>query len=86
LLLQVLLWLGDGGRGRVAELQQATEQQRLENDELKARNAALQAEVEDLREGLDAIEERARNELGLIREGETFYQVVRPPAEDLPRN
>ncbi|MCF6264805.1 MAG: septum formation initiator family protein, partial [Xanthomonadales bacterium] len=63
------------------ELQKSADQQAEENTQLRLRNAALQAEVEDLREGLDAIEERARNELGLIRPGETFYQVVTPPAE-----
>lgn len=82
ILLQVLLWWGDGGRAQVAELQKSADQQALENEQLRLRNAALQAEVEDLREGLDAIEERARNELGLIRPGETFYQVVTPPAEE----
>ncbi len=77
-----MLWWGDGGRGQVAELQKSAKLQATENEELRARNAALQAEVEDLREGLDAIEERARNELGLIREGETFYQVVTPPVDE----
>jgi len=79
--LQALLWWGDGGRAQVVELQKSADQQAIENEKLRLRNAALQAEVEDLREGLDAIEERARNELGLIRPGETFYQVVTPPAE-----
>jgi len=82
ILLQMLLWWGDGGRGQVSELQKSADMQRLENEKLRVRNAALQAEVEDLREGLDAIEERARIELGLIREGETFYQVVTPPADE----
>jgi len=81
ILLQLLLWWGEGGRGQVAELQESAKEQAKENEQLRSRNAALQAEVEDLREGLDAIEERARNELGLIRAGETFYQVVTPPAE-----
>ena len=50
--------------------------QRQENLELRERNAALQAEVTDLRQGLDAIEEHAREDLGMVKEGETFYQVV----------
>ena len=79
----MLLWWGDGGRGQITELQESVALQSQENAALKARNAALQAEVEDLREGLDAIEERARNELGLIREGETFYQVVTPPVDEV---
>ena len=82
LVLQLLLWFGDSGQGRVRALEQAVELQRSENAELAARNAALQAEVEDLRDGLDAIEERARNELGLIREGEVFYQVVTPQIDE----
>lgn len=81
-LLQLLLWFGDNGQGRVSALEQAAELQRGENTELALRNAALQAEVEDLREGLDAIEERARNELGLVREGEVFYQVVTPHVDE----
>lgn len=84
ILLQMLLWWGDGGRGQVSELQQSADVQRQENEQLRARNAALQAEVEDLREGLDAIEERARIELGLIREGEAFYQVVTYLADEAP--
>ncbi len=82
--LQTMLWFGDNGQGRVRSLEQAAELQRDENAELALRNAALQAEVEDLREGLDAIEERARNELGLIREGEVFYQVVTPQIDESP--
>lgn len=82
--LQIMLWFGDNGQGRVRALEQAAELQRGENAELALRNAALQAEVEDLREGLDAIEERARNELGLIREGEVFYQVVTPQVDESP--
>ncbi len=81
-LLQLLFWFGESGQERVRELERAVEMQNEENAELVTRNAALQAEVEDLREGLDAIEERARNELGLIREGEVFYQVVTPQTEE----
>lgn len=76
--LQVQVWRQ---YGRVAELEQRLEQQRDENRELAARNNALAAEVLDLKSGLDAVEERARAELGLIRDGEEFYLVVDP--EDL---
>ena len=55
--------------------------QEEENEMLSARNRELRAEVEDLRERLDAVEERARSELGLIKEGEEFYQVVPAPGE-----
>lgn len=78
LLLQIQVWRQ---YGRVAELERRVETQREENRHLATRNDALDAEVADLRSGLDAVEERARAELGLIREGEEFYLVVEP--EDL---
>ena len=77
-LLQFKLWLGEGGFNEVARLEARVESQRQQNDDLLQRNAELQAEVEDLRERLDAVEERARNELGLIKPEEQFYQVVPP--------
>lgn len=77
-LLQIQVWRQ---YGRVAELEARVETQREENGRLAARNDALGAEVSDLKSGLDAVEERARAELGLIREGEEFYLVVEP--EDL---
>lgn len=76
LLLQHRLWFGDGSLVKVWRLQQALEEQRGEIEQLKARNRALKAEVIDLRQGLEAVEERARTDLGMIKEGETFYQVV----------
>ena len=79
ILLQFKLWLGEGGYTEVKRLETRVEAQRQQNDQLFQRNAELQAEVEDLRERLDAVEERARNELGLIKPGEKFYQVVPPP-------
>ena len=82
IVLQGLLWFGSGGYRDVQRLEQRVEEQRVENEALDQRNRELQAEVEDLRERLDAIEERARSELGLIREDEEFYQVV--PAPDEP--
>ncbi len=81
ILLQFKLWLGEGGFTGVARLEGRVEQQRQKNDDLLQRNAELQAEVEDLRERLDAVEERARNELGLIKPAEQFYQVVPPPPD-----
>ena len=78
-LLQFKLWLGEGGFREVARLETRVEGQRQQNVDLLQRNAELQAEVEDLRERLDAVEERARNELGLIKPAEQFYQVVPPP-------
>ena len=79
IFLQFKLWLGEGGFTEVARLEDRVEQQRKQNDDLLQRNAELQAEVEDLRERLDAVEERARSELGMIKPAEQFYQVVPPP-------
>lgn len=75
-LLQLKLWFGEGGYRDVQRLAVRVEEQALENEELARRNSELQAEVEDLRQGLEAIEERARSELGLVKENEEFYQVV----------
>ena len=75
-LLQLRLWSGDGGIAEIWRLQRAIEAQQREITALKERNAALEAEVKDLREGVAAIEERARSELGLIKKGETFYQAI----------
>ena len=74
--LQYQLWFGDGSLQDVWELHQEVEMQRQQNIELRERNAALQAEVTDLEQGLDAIEEHAREDLGMVKEGETFYQVI----------
>jgi cell division protein FtsB len=74
--LQYRLWFGDGSLQEVWELHREVEAQRDENLQLRERNAALEAEVRDLQEGLDAIEEHAREDLGMVKEGETFYQLV----------
>ena len=75
--LQYPLWVGKGSWTRVWELDRQLEQQRAGTARHKARNDALDAEVRDLKEGSEALEERARMELGMIRKDETFYQVVR---------
>ncbi len=77
-LLQYRLWLSDDGYGGVWRLEEALEAQAAENDRLSERNRALEAEVEDLKSGLDAVEEIARSELGMIRRGETLFQVADP--------
>jgi len=76
ILLQLKMWFGEGGFSDVRRLEQRVEEQAEENETLVLRNRELQAEVEDLRQGLGAVEERARSELGLIKESEEFYQVV----------
>ena len=75
-LLQYPLWLGKGSWLRVWDVDQQVRAQRETNQKLHVRNAALDAEVRDLKQGLDAIEERARSELGMIRQDEIFFQVI----------
>ena len=76
--LQYPLWIGKGGWLRVRELDRGLVEQRAATAKLKARNEARAAEVRDLKEGTDAIEERARFDLGMIKRDEVFYQVVAP--------
>jgi cell division protein FtsB len=85
LLLQFRLWVGDGSLVEVWELHQAVAEQDAENTEMLTRNNALEAEVKDLKKGQAAIEERARSELGMIQEGETFYQIITPAAEPVKK-
>ena len=76
-LLQAQLWLSDDGYQKTRELRKAVAEERSLNDSLRARNQALDAEVLNLKKGLEAAEERARTDLGMIGDGETFFQVVR---------
>ena len=75
-LLQYRLWYGDGGIEEIKAYQQRLDDLMEQVEEKRERNEALYAEVEDLRKGQEAVEERAREELGMIREGETFFQVL----------
>jgi cell division protein FtsB len=77
-LLQARLWLSNGGLREVWRLETEVARRVEENQRLAARNSALEAEVRDLKQGLAAAEERARTELGMIRAGETFYQITPP--------
>jgi cell division protein FtsB len=81
--LQAELWLADDGYRKTLGLRDAVAEQRALNASLQQRNAALDAEVINLKKGKDAAEERARTDLGMIGRQETFYQVV--PADDAPR-
>lgn len=76
LLIQIPLWLGKGGWLRVADLEAQVAQAQNKNAELKARNAKLDSEVRDLKEGTGAVEERARFELGMVKQNEIFVQIV----------
>ena len=91
LALQYPMWLGKGGWLQVRELGRSVESQRAANAKLKTRNDSLDADVRDLKTGSEAIEERARSELGMIRSDEVFFQVqpagappVAPPAAVRP--
>lgn len=85
LLLQYPLWFGEGGLLKVWQLRKTVEQREAENAEQVLRNRTLEAEVRDLKQGVQAVEERARDELGMVREGETFFQVVENPASSSDR-
>ncbi|WP_414829692.1 cell division protein FtsB [Alteromonas sp. H39] len=79
-LLQYRLWSGKNSIPDYLAREQEVHKQSLQNANLSQRNALLQADINDLKIGLEAIEERARNELGLIKEGETFYRIL--PADN----
>lgn len=74
--LQWPLWVGKGGWLRVWQLDQQVQERKAQNVQLFERNNALEADVRDLKTGTDAIEERARNELGMVRQDEVFFQVL----------
>jgi cell division protein FtsB len=76
LILQWRLWAGEGGISDLRQLEQQLAAQQAENEALRLRNEMLENEVLDLKTGLDAIEERARSELGMTREDEIFYRVI----------
>jgi cell division protein FtsB len=82
-LIQYPLWLGKGSWFRVWEVDSQIQSQRDKNARLHTRNNILDAEVRDLKQGLDAIEERARSELGMIRHDEIFFQLLEP-GQSLP--
>jgi cell division protein FtsB len=95
-LIQYPLWLGKGGWLSVADMQGQVEETRIKTEHLTARNAKLGSEVDDLKEGTGAVEERARYDLGMIKQNEIFVQVLRkdevpvesmtvPPPPPLPK-
>lgn len=85
-LLQYPLWLGKGSWLRVWNVNQQISSQKEKNKTLKQRNETLNAEVRDLKQGNAAIEERARSELGMIKEDEVFYQVIDQPLPTIEQN
>ncbi len=83
-LLQWPLWIGKGSWLKVWQIESQVTEQKKQNNKLKMRNTALDAEVRDLKTGSDAIEERARNELGMVRAEEVFFQVLDKPPGSAP--
>lgn len=77
--LQYKLWVGDGSLSEVVQLSKELERQKEKLHQLKQRNSVLEAQVLDLQNGLDAFEEKARNDLGMIKQGETFIQLIPGP-------
>lgn len=84
LLLQYPLWLGKGGWLKVWNLDQQVEVQKQANRQAQTRNAVLDAEVRDLKQGTEAIEERARSDLGMVKRDEVFFQIVGSNPSSLP--
>ena len=82
-LIQYPLWLGKGGWMRVWEIDRQVSAQKQANSKFQTRNRALDAEVRDLKQGTEAVEERARYELGMVKQDEIFFQVL-PPAAATP--
>ena len=82
--LQYRLWFAEGSLAEQHRLELQVEEQTLINSELQARNSVLDREVLELQSGNNGVEQRAREQLGLIREGETFYQVVDSPPNAAP--
>lgn len=76
IFLQYRLWFGDGGLEEISRLEARVAQQRLINQGLQERNRQLEIEVLELQEGLEGVEERARSQLGMVKEGEVFYQLL----------
>jgi cell division protein FtsB len=83
-VIQYPLWLGKGGWLRVWELDRQVGLQKQANDKLRQRNGALDAEVRDLKQGFEAVEERSRYELGMIRQDEVFFQIIQPGSSAPP--
>jgi cell division protein FtsB len=79
--LQGVLWLGGHGLAELWRMERTLQGQQQQNERLKQRNEKLQADVLDLKHGSEGLEERARSQLGMIKPGETFYQVVEEPPE-----
>ena len=77
-MMQVNIWLTKDGYSRVAEIKELVQDQQKENNEMVSRNSQLREEIKDLKDGYSAIEEKAREDIGMIKEGEEFYLLTKP--------
>jgi cell division protein FtsB len=75
-VLQYRLWIGEGSLAHAHRLENEVKLQKAENERMQERNRIMDVEVEELKSGLDTIEERARNDIGLIKKDETFFMIV----------
>ncbi len=76
--MQVNIWLTKDGYSRIVEIKKLMQDQQEENDEMSSRNSRLKEEIKDLKDGYAAIEEKAREDIGMIKEGEEFYLITEP--------
>ena len=76
--MQVNIWLTKDGYSRIVEIKRLMQDQQQENDEISTRNSQLKEEIKDLKDGYAAIEEKAREDIGMIKEGEEFYLITEP--------
>ena len=76
--MQVNIWLTKDGYSRIVEIKRLIQDQQQENDEMSSRNSQLKEEIKDLKDGYAAIEEKAREDIGMIKEGEEFYLITEP--------
>ena len=76
--MQVNIWLTKDGYSRIVEIKGLIQDQQKENDEMASRNSQLKEEIKDLKDGFSAIEEKAREDIGMIKEGEEFYLITGP--------
>ena len=78
LIMQINIWLSKDGYSRILEIKGLIQDQQQENDEMTSRNSQLKEEIKDLKDGYAAIEEKAREDIGMIKEGEEFYLITEP--------
>jgi cell division protein FtsB len=82
--LQYRLWFGEGSLEQIAELEREIEKQKIENATLQERNDLLLSQIRELKEGTEGLEEKARQDMGMVKEGETFYYITETPAKNNP--